>query len=49
MIELHQPLIDTFYGPDKLLYLMEVIQVKKNTFTSIELFLRRNVINKQFE
>lgn len=28
LIQLHQPLIDNFYGPDKLLNLIEILQVR---------------------
>jgi hypothetical protein len=43
IIELHQPLIDNFYGPDKLLNLIELIQVEcdKQTVRVINAFIQK--------
>uniref|UniRef100_A0A915D8Q3 Conserved oligomeric Golgi complex subunit 4 n=1 Tax=Ditylenchus dipsaci TaxID=166011 RepID=A0A915D8Q3_9BILA len=43
IIELHQPLIDSFYGPDKLLNLIELVQVEcdKQTVRVINAFIQK--------
>ncbi|KAI1702092.1 COG4 transport protein domain-containing protein [Ditylenchus destructor] len=47
IIELHQPLIDSFYGPDKLLTLIEIIQVEcdKQTVRLINAFIQKRQLD----